>query len=103
MVVGDQGPLDGGAGHPVVPDAGVEREEPLQDPGPQAGRDAAAVAFEAELVLQRPDDRLDALPEPVRERARLLLVLIGPGGSGPGPGPGRRSTPRFPARTGPCP
>ena len=27
-------------------------------------RDAAAVAFEAELVLQRPDDRLDPLPQP---------------------------------------
>jgi hypothetical protein len=41
------------------------------------GRDAPAVAFEAELVLQCPDDRLDALAEPVRERARLLLVLAG--------------------------
>jgi hypothetical protein len=35
------------------------------------------VAFEAELVLRGPDDGLDALAEPVRERARLLLVLAG--------------------------
>ena len=38
---------------------------------------AAAVAFEAELVLQGPDDGLDPLAEPVRERAGLLLVLAG--------------------------
>ena len=35
------------------------------------------MAFEAELVLRGPDDGLDALAEPVRERARLLLVLAG--------------------------
>jgi hypothetical protein len=33
------------------------------------------VALEAELVLQRPDDRLDALPQPVREVPGLLLAL----------------------------
>jgi hypothetical protein len=32
--------------------------------------DAAAVAFEAELAFQGPDDGLDALSDPVRERAR---------------------------------
>ena len=77
MVVGDQGSLDGGADLPVVPDAGVEGGEPLDDAGPGSCGDAAAVAFEAELVLQGPDDGLDALAEPVRERARLLLVLAG--------------------------
>ena len=40
-----------------------------------AGR--AAVAFEAELVFQRPDDRLNPLPQPVRELAGLFLVLAG--------------------------
>ena len=35
------------------------------------------MAFEAELVLQCPDDRLDALPQPVREVPELLLVLAG--------------------------
>ena len=33
------------------------------------------MAFEAELVLQRPDDRLDLLAQPVREVPWLLLVL----------------------------
>jgi hypothetical protein len=77
VVVGDQGSLDGGADLPVVPDAGVEGEEPLDDAGPESCGHAAAVAFEAELVLQGPDDGLDALAEPVRERARLVLVLAG--------------------------
>jgi hypothetical protein len=35
------------------------------------------VAFEAELVFQRPDDRLDALPQPVREVPGGLLILAG--------------------------
>src|SRR6266508_784740 len=67
VVVGDQGTLDRRADLPVVPDGGVERQEPLDDPGPQPGGDTAAVAFQAELVLERPDDRLDALPQPVGE------------------------------------
>ena len=77
MVVGDQGSLDLGADEPDVPDAGVEGEEPLDDAGPESCGDAAAVAFEAELAFQGPDDGLDALAEPVRERARLLLVFAG--------------------------
>ena len=77
MVVGGQGSLDGGADLPVVPDAGVEGEEPLDDAGPEPCGDAAAVAFEAELAFQGPDDGLDALSEPVRERARLLVVFAG--------------------------
>ena len=44
---------------------------------PQPGADPAAVAFEAELVLQGPDDRLDALPQPVREGPEGFLVLAG--------------------------
>src|SRR4029077_7923633 len=75
VVVGDQGSLDGCADHPVVPDDRVEGEQPLDDASPQPGRDASAVAFESQLVLQRPDDCLDALPQPVRERTGLLLVL----------------------------
>jgi hypothetical protein len=88
VVIGDQGSLDGCAGHPVVPDDRVEGDQPLDDAGPQPGGDASAVAFEARLVLQRPDDGLDALPQPVRERAGLPLVLI--------------RTPRSPPRTSPC-
>lgn len=34
VIVGDQGPLDGCADLPVEPDDGVEREQPLDDPGP---------------------------------------------------------------------
>jgi hypothetical protein len=49
VVVGDQGALDGCADEPVVPDGGVEGEEPLHDARPQPGGDAPAVAFEAEL------------------------------------------------------
>jgi hypothetical protein len=52
VVVGDQGSLDGGADLPVVPDAGVEGEEPLDDAGPEPCGDAAAVAFEAELAFR---------------------------------------------------
>ena len=65
------------ADEPVVPDRSVESKEPLHDACPQAGRDARAVTLEAELVLQRPDDGLDALAQPVRERARGRLVLAG--------------------------
>jgi hypothetical protein len=77
VVVGDQGSLDGCADEPVVPDDRVEGELSLDDAGPKAGADSAAVALEAELALQRPDDGLDALAEPVRDRARCLLVLTG--------------------------
>jgi len=60
-----------------VPDGGVERQQALHDPGPQPGGNLAAVAFEAELVFQRPDDRLDALAQPVREVPGGLLVVAG--------------------------
>jgi hypothetical protein len=44
-----------------VPDRGVEGQEALEDTGPQARGDTSAMFFQAELVLERPDDRLDAL------------------------------------------
>ena len=59
VVVCDQGALDRRSYLPVVPDGGVERQQALHDPGPQSGGDPAAVAFQAELVLQRPDDGLN--------------------------------------------
>ena len=46
----------------------------------QARRGPAAVAFQAELALQRPDDRLGALARPVREVPRLLVVFPGRAG-----------------------
>jgi len=58
-----------------VPAACVEREQPLDDADPQASGDASAVVFEAELVLQRPDDGLDPLPQPAREPAGFRLVF----------------------------
>ena len=84
MVVGDQGALDGGADEPVVPGAGVEGEQALHDAGTGRRVDAATVAFEAELVLQCPDDRLDALPQPVRGSTRVASRPCGLGGSGSG-------------------
>ena len=76
VIVRDEGTLDRRADLPVVPDAGVEGEQPLHDAGPQA-RTPAAVAFEAELVLQRPDDRLDALAQPVREVPGVFSSFAG--------------------------
>ena len=80
VIVSVEGTLDRRVDLPVMPDAGVEGEQPLHDAGPQSGWDAAAMAFEAELVLQRPDDRLDPLAQPVREGAGSRLVLIGTSG-----------------------
>src|SRR6266511_1449776 len=77
VIVSDQGPLDRCADLPVVPDGGVEGEQPLDDAGPQPGGAAAAVAFQPELVLQRPDDRLHPLAQPVGEGPGGLLVLAG--------------------------
>jgi hypothetical protein len=50
-----------------VPDRGVGREQALDDPRPQPGGDSTAVAFEAELVLQRPDDRLNLLEDLIEQ------------------------------------
>src|SRR5450755_4506134 len=75
VIVGDQGALDWRADGPVVPDDGVESQQALDDTGPQPGGYPAAVVFQAELVLQGPDDRLDALAQPVREVPGVLLVL----------------------------
>src|ERR1022692_2698321 len=77
VIVGDQGALDWRADGPVVPDDGVESQQALDDTGPQPGGYPAAVVFQAELVLQGPDDRLDALAQPVREVPGVLLVLAG--------------------------
>src|SRR6266702_88856 len=77
VIVGDQGALDRRADLPVEPDGSVEGEQALKDARPQSGGDPAAVAFQAELVLECPDDRLDALPQPVREAPGSLLVLAG--------------------------
>jgi hypothetical protein len=61
VIVGDQGSLDWCAGGPVVPDDGVEREQPLDYAGPQPGGDAAAVALRFELAIEGPDDGLASI------------------------------------------
>jgi hypothetical protein len=52
VVVADKGALDGRADLPVEPDGGVEGEQALYHASPPAGRDAAAVPFQPELVLE---------------------------------------------------
>ena len=47
----------------VVPDGGGEGEESLQDADGDAGGGAPAVAFEAELGFEGPEDRFDDLAE----------------------------------------
>src|SRR6266545_6093417 len=77
VVVGDQGTLDRGADLPVEPDRGVEGEQPLHHARPQPAGDTATRAVQAELVLQRPDDRLHTLAQPVREDPWVGLVGAG--------------------------
>src|SRR5215218_9034538 len=77
MVVGDQGALGSGADLPVEPDGSVEGEQALEDTGPQPRGDAAAMAVQAELVLQRPDDRLHPLAQPGGEAAWIGFVGAG--------------------------
>src|SRR5512142_40729 len=64
VVIGDQRPLDGFAGGPVVPDARGHGQQPLGDAGVGALGGAAAVAFEIQLALEGVVDRLDPLPDP---------------------------------------
>jgi hypothetical protein len=59
VVVADEGALDGRADPPVEPDGDVEGEQALYHAGPQAGGDAAAVSFQAELVLEVGDTLQD--------------------------------------------
>jgi len=74
VVIGDHGSLHGRAALPVNPDRSVERQQALYDPGLQIAENAAAVAFEAELVLEGPDDRDSALARPFREWPRLVVL-----------------------------
>src|SRR5579875_1419801 len=52
VVVGDQRPLDGFGGGPVVPDGGGHGQQPLGDAGVEAPGGAGAVAFQAELPFE---------------------------------------------------
>jgi hypothetical protein len=59
----------------VEPDAGGEREQFGRDPRPESVEAAGAVAFEAEAVLERPEDGLDALADPRQRRTAMRFVL----------------------------
>jgi hypothetical protein len=52
VVIGDQRPLDGFGGGPVVPDGGSHGQQPLGDPGVDARGGPAAVPFEVEHLAR---------------------------------------------------
>src|SRR5918996_1646476 len=74
MVVGDQRAFDRGAELPVEPDAGGQGQQPLGSADPDALDGVGAVAFQAELVFEGVEDRLDPLADPaqVAEPGRLI-------------------------------
>src|SRR5512133_1624572 len=79
VVIGDQRPLDGFGGGPVVPDGGCQGEQPLGDAGVDAFGGAAAVPFEVELAFEGVVDRFDPLADPAdRAVAGRLVAAVGP-------------------------
>ena len=79
LVLGGEGGEGAGGLVEVVvePDAGGEGEEFGGDPGAQSVQGARPVAFEAEAVFERPEDRFDALADPGQRRSVVRLVLAG--------------------------
>ena len=77
VVIGDQRPLDGLGGLPVVPDGGGHGQQPLGDAGPDSCGGPAAVAFEVELAFEGVVDRLDPLAGPAdRPVAGCLVAAV---------------------------
>ena len=75
-LAGEVGECSCGAGELVVePDAGGQGEEFGGDAGSEAVEGASVVAFQAELVFEGPEDRLDALPDGGEMRSAAGLVL----------------------------
>src|ERR1700735_860995 len=74
VVIGDQRSPDGFGCGPVVPDGGGHGQEPLGDPGADALRGAAAVAFQVELAFEGVVDRFDPLPDPADGPVPRCLV-----------------------------
>src|SRR5512132_2295228 len=74
VVVGDQGALDRGGEPPVEPDPSGQGQQSLRDADPEALDGVGAVAFQAELILEGVEDRLDPLAHPAQraEPARLI-------------------------------
>src|SRR5215471_20957574 len=79
VVIGDQRPLDGFGGLPVVPDGGGHGQQPLGDAGPDSCGGPAAVAFQVELAFEGVVDRLDPLADPADGPvAGRLVAAVGP-------------------------
>src|SRR4029453_6442132 len=74
VVVGDQGALVGRADLPVPPDPAGQREQPLGDTDPDAGRGTPAVAFQSELVFEGIEGALDPLPPTAKRPHAVGLV-----------------------------
>src|SRR5688500_12766155 len=66
VVVGDQRTLEWGVELSVEPNGGGQGEQPLGDPDPDALDGMGAMAFQAELVFEGVDDRLDPLADPAQ-------------------------------------
>jgi hypothetical protein len=79
VVIGDQRPLDGFGGGPVVPDAHGHGQQALGDAGIDTLGGPAAVAFEVELALEGVVDGLDDLAQRFEELCpgSFRLVLAG--------------------------
>src|SRR5829696_9388770 len=77
VVIGEQGPLVVGLELPVEPDPGGQGEQPLGDADEHPTQGAATMLFQAELVLEGVDDRLDPLAHATQrsEPARLILAI----------------------------
>src|SRR5918995_854413 len=77
VVIGEQGPLVLDLELPVAPDGGGQGEQALADADEDSAEGAAMVLFQAELVFEGVDDRLDPLAHPAQraEPARLILAI----------------------------
>src|SRR5215217_5904934 len=77
VVIGEQGSLVGDLELPVEPDPGGQGEQSLADADEHPAQAATTVLFQAELVLEGVDDRLDPLAHPTQrpEPARLIVAI----------------------------
>src|SRR4029453_8453969 len=77
VVIGDHRALVLDLELPVEPDRGGQGEQPLADADEDSAEGAAMVLFQAELVFEGVDDRLDPLAHPAQraEPARLILAI----------------------------
>jgi hypothetical protein len=74
VVVGGE-PAAGVAELPLVEERGCERQQAPGDAADQAGKGAAAVALQRELVLEGVEGRLDPLADATQRAVTARLVL----------------------------